>query len=237
VASYFKDCVGSVAFVAQAGNIVPFLVLAALSAMRPFMAYAPILGLFAGFIVSGWICSFLFNVVISAANGERELPELSITDGLFDSIVVPTFKFAASWAIVLLPALIYAIVAQVDSLAQTNPGDVVFYVLMAAGALFWPMTVLILAIGGAGSFGRPDLIFKTIARTFGPYLFTCLMAGAAFAVFWFVRIGLARTGAIESRLALACVLEVVQLYFEIVVMRFVGLYYYHFKSRFAWSWE
>jgi hypothetical protein len=99
------------------------------------------------------------------------------------------------------------------------------------------MAVLILAIGGAGSFGRPDLILKTIARTLGPYLFTCLMAGAAFAVFWFVRIGLARAGPIESRLALACVLEVVQLYFEIVVMRFVGLYYYHFKSRFAWSWE
>jgi len=29
----------------------------------------------------------------------------------------------------------------------------------------------------------------------------------------------------------------VTVYFDIVLMRLIGLYYHHFKDRFAWSWE
>ena len=32
------------------------------------------------------------------------------------------------------------------------------------------------------------------------------------------------------------VLTLVKLYCWIVAMRCIGLYYHHFKSRFAWSW-
>jgi hypothetical protein len=32
------------------------------------------------------------------------------------------------------------------------------------------------------------------------------------------------------------VLNGIGLYLDIVLVRLVGLYYHHFKSRFAWSW-
>jgi hypothetical protein len=33
------------------------------------------------------------------------------------------------------------------------------------------------------------------------------------------------------------VAPLLQAYFGVVSMRIVGLYYHHFKKRFAWSWE
>jgi len=37
-------------------------------------------------------------------------------------------------------------------------------------------------------------------------------------------------------LALRAALVPIEVYFTIVAMRTVGLYYHHFKERFAWSW-
>ncbi|MCH8853592.1 MAG: hypothetical protein IID41_13210, partial [Planctomycetes bacterium] len=54
----------------------------------------------------------------------------------------------------------------------------------------------------------------------------------------YINKGLSSSGgkASEHPIALMCVLQVLELYFWVLVMRFIGLYYHHFKSRFAWTW-
>ena len=88
------------------------------------------------------------------------------------------------------------------------------------------------------SFARVDLMIRTLIRTFVPYFLVCVLSAGVFAASWFIYIGLISSGgkASEHPIALMCVLQALELYFWVLVMRFIGLYYHHFKSRFAWTW-
>ena len=44
-----------------------------------------------------------------------------------------------------------------------------------------------------------------------------------------------KCGAVSGGIASLLVVGI-SLYFEIVAMRVIGLYYHHFKHRFAWDW-
>jgi hypothetical protein len=43
-------------------------------------------------------------------------------------------------------------------------------VVASVGVFFWPVTILTLAVGDSVSALRPDLIIRTVGRTFVPYL-------------------------------------------------------------------
>jgi hypothetical protein len=42
---------------------------------------------------------------------------------------------------------------------------------------------------------------------------------------------------IGGRLAMYGLITCLGVYLDIVLMRLIGLYYHHFKRRFAWEWE
>ena len=44
-------------------------------------------------------------------------------------------------------------------------------------------------------------------------------------------------GLLTGTFMLTVLLTGIGVYFDIVLMRLIGLYYHHFKHRFAWSWE
>ena len=78
----------------------------------------------------------------------------------------------------------------------------------------------------------------TIARTLVPYVAACALTGMALTALWFAQEGIVGGGGAAAHpIALSMVFEVLQLYAWVVVMRVIGLYYHHFKDRFAWSWE
>lgn len=173
--------------------------------------------------------------LLSAAAGERELPELTLLEGFVETVIAPSFKFLATVAIAFSPALVYVIYAVYAG--REFQEDLVFLVLSGAGVFLWPMVVLIVGLGGVSSFARPDLILVTLARTFTPYFVTCLLAAGAFAGTWWIgqqTFTMRRGG--SHPIALLAGLQVLELYAWVLVMRFIGLYYHHFKGRFAWSW-
>ena len=125
-------------------------------------------------------------------------------------------------------------------------GVAVFGGLVILGMFFWPIIILCVALGGFDFINHPGLILSTIVKTFPAYLFTVIMV---FGVDW---LGHALTGAVDTRLAPGDVEDVsirlgssilvsffvtgITVYFEIVTMKLIGLYYHHFKDRFAWDW-
>ncbi len=232
--AYLKDCVASLMFFAESGNLLPFLVVATIAMLQPILWFALCIGMLASIVVVGWIFSFLFNVMLNAANGERDLPELTLLEGPVETIVIPCFKYLAAAVVVFWPVVVYG-VFNPDAVDQ---GDSTFWLVVGACLFFWPTAMLMVGIGGVSSFARVDLMIRTLIRTFIPYFLVCVLSTGAFAASWYINESLISSGgkASEHPIALMCVLQALELYFWVLVMRFIGLYYHHFKSRFAWTW-
>ena len=234
LSAYLKDCAASLMFFAETGNLLRFLIVAAIAMLKPILGYGLCIGRVALIIVFGWIFSFLFNVLLNAANGERDLPELTLMEGPMETIVIPCFKCLAAFAIAFLPAIIYGAI----NIEAVDLGQPSFWVFIGLGVFLWPMAMLMVGLGGVSSFARPDLMIRTLMRTFGPYLLACVLTGGAFGASWFINQALVSSSGKVSQhpIALQCVLQAFELYIWVLVMRFIGLYYHHFKTRFAWTW-
>jgi len=117
---------------------------------------------------------------------------------------------------------------------------------MAIGVFFWPIIVVMFALGSVHTLARLDLIVTTILRSILPYLATWLMLGVVLILFVattmgsvFARFGvnLAIPDLMSAGIVARVFLEVVQTYLFLVAMRVIGLFYLHFKDRFTVSME
>jgi prepilin signal peptidase PulO-like enzyme (type II secretory pathway) len=101
-------------------------------------------------------------------------------------------------------------------------------VLLLIPMLLWPMMLLVVALGGIRSLIRFDLMMLTIAKTFPAYALVVV----------FAYVGVVGPALLPEDVGLAAwaALLAVEVYAGIFTMRVIGLYYHHFKNRFAWSW-
>ncbi len=227
------------------GNLFTVIILAFAYAITPLLAVAclagirlAIFGLLGLAVVYGWICSFYFGVISAAAAGEDGLPRIGATDGVLDDIIRPLCGFIGATFVAASPVIACAIVARVYDwpFDFAAPGPLQL-VSMGAAMMAWPIVLLVVALGGFDSLLRPDLLLTTIGQTFAPYLAVCLLVGATVVLHAYssalVRAMLGPQGSLLATFALTPLL---QAYFGVVSMRIIGLYYHHFKNRFAWSW-
>jgi hypothetical protein len=243
--AYLKDCAWSAVLIFSLGNMLRFVLLSLTAVFIGVLAVIPVgfclFGIFRliGIVAAtGWLCSYLFNVVESAAAGEEDLPDLSFSDGIWEDGIVPFFKFVAMSILVHVPLIAYVATLGLSAATVTQTDDPVLLGLIWSRALLFPMAMLITAVGGVGSFLRPDLIFKTILRSFLPYLATCAVTALALGTISVVTdAALSSTtifgGSLWATMAVLLVLTIVC---WIIAMRCIGLYYHHFKARFAWDW-
>lgn len=256
--SYLKSLTDTFLFLTSVQNVIAFLFIWLIVALGEILLPAAgCIGLIGQIIIAGWFCAFRFLVIASAAAGERELPTLTLTGGPMDDIVIPLLKWLASWVIVLAPAFIClwitvylglqtagnpvrtAVGGGIAGILQDiAPEFVAFVALVCAGVFIWPLLALCITLGGFSTFGRPDLIVTTLVRTVGPYVLTvALVVGADF-LGWLVSTSLAGdAGIFGGNFVVRFVAVGVAVYFEIIALRVIGLYYYHFKDRFAWAWD
>jgi predicted Zn finger-like uncharacterized protein len=121
---------------------------------------------------------------------------------------------------------------------------IVTLALLAAGFALWPMLVLVAAIGGARAMFRFDLMLQTFVRTIPAYacvLFTVYAAEAisivlGVAIAWGHDKAAPGPLSISSLLVVPALISAADLYMTIIATRVIGLYYHHFKQKFAWSW-
>lgn len=224
-----------------------------------------VLGLlpFVSIAVSLWYAAFRFELVESAAGGDEHLPSVSMGSDIWADWIAPALQWTGTWLFVFLPAFAY-IIFQASS--GTNPTDALLamldgingifdafgtdplLVILVGAALFmWPMVILCVALGGFGSAIRVDLMLLTIARGFPGYVVVlALVFGATAAEYYINELVLqkmapaAGTGfsGILGRFAIVHLLvTAATIYADIVSLRAIGLFYRHFKHRFAFVWE
>lgn len=112
--------------------------------------------------------------------------------------------------------------------------------LAGLGAAAWPMFFLMVTLGSYSALLHLPLMVITIKRTLLAYgvavvfmLLSIAFKGLALSGFqiW------ARSMPLHKALLLCAFLVFLDTYLTLVAMRVIGLYYRHFKSRFAWSWS
>jgi len=245
VRGFWADVGWTFALFTEPNNLAMLVIVWVLHALLPVVAMAvPVCCFFfLGYLVIyGWLCSYWFNVIEDAAAGEDRLPSLSLTEGILDDVIIPFLKFVGATVLATAPAIVCGLVVALASgvaFGQTlsNPtGPLV--ATIAVSMFLLPMVLLVTAIGGIFSVIRVDLLCITIVRTFPAYLAVCLLVGGTSLLEGFAKelAGLATGGGLQSFWVTLVLTSLLQAYFSIVSMRIVGLYYHHFKKRFAWSW-
>jgi hypothetical protein len=129
-------------------------------------------------------------------------------------------------------------------------GHPVLTTFIVLGLVAWPMVVLCIAVGGFPTLYRLDLILKTVVQTMPGYVTTILLVALTLGLETVAHVGGLPWAAPRWRppgapVPVAAgfsmkwfVLSVgLHVYMDIVRMRLIGLYYYHNKRNFAWSWE
>ncbi|MFQ5500852.1 MAG: hypothetical protein ACE5EQ_00960 [Phycisphaerae bacterium] len=192
------------------------------------------------FVIFGWLASLYFAIVSETATGSEDLPNLALEGGFMEGVIRPAFKYLGAYAIVLAPGLVLGLCIGFSAVPQSIAFMVPIW--MAAGIFLLPIVLLLFSFEAISLVFRIDLIFATIYRTFLPYLAIWLMLILANLITITPLIGkiLGKTGMpsvipnlTSTGLVLNLVLTALTTYMTIVMMRIIGLYYLHFKKRFA----
>ncbi|MBI1826627.1 MAG: hypothetical protein HY287_13450 [Planctomycetes bacterium] len=254
--SYFADVLRTFLFPSSPENLVSFIVIVIfMSTLGPIFAFMPFpYGMILGFLLQGWYAALRFEIVRTSASGEDRLPSVGVSDP-WEDLVKPALCWIASWIVVVLPAsayLIYVVASGrlgssaipnslssgISAILGANTEIAIFGVLLLLGACAWPMLILCVAIQGFSTLLRPDLILSTMIRTFPGYVATLLLVcGTIVLQNVLSLISSGRAATTGGSLVIAFLVSAMSIYVEIVLMRLIGLYYHHFKKKFAWDWE
>jgi predicted Zn finger-like uncharacterized protein len=261
--SYLRDVGRSLLFFTRLGNLVTFAIVVFIVALRFPLSAVPFFGPLLVLIVIGWYMAFQLNVVLAAAGGDPDLPDL-MTGDWGEGILLPLLKYLASWVMALVPfAIGLGYLVAFDQLDiwealrhfgtalggnflaafDTNQGGgpLLGLILLFAMTL-WPMMLLVVAVGGMRSLVRFDLMVLTMFRTLPAYILVVILAYiGVVGPSLLVALGWVAVNPDESTrfgllFAVAAFGVILQVYGNIFTMRVAGLYYHHFKHRFAWSW-
>ncbi len=242
-------------------NLAIFLVMWFIVCLRIPMAFACIFGLIGILFIQAYYWAFCMNVVLDAAGGEEDLTQPTLTGAWLEDVIIPAFKFFMSWVVVRVPVAVYLLVIMLPQGLSTDEFTIlirtlmlssfealveggsgvnigIFALLYLAGVFFWPIVLLIFAVGGMSGILRIDLILKTVVKTFPAYVSTVVLTYMALAIpFIYALVSVAFTdSAIVTLLVMPIVFFGLGVYSMIVAMRVIGMYYHHFKDRFAFSW-
>ncbi|OPZ98637.1 MAG: hypothetical protein BWY71_01210 [Planctomycetes bacterium ADurb.Bin412] len=225
------------------GDGITFFFLFMLSIIASLPLGGPLFGM-AKFMITAYIFAYMFDVVVTTAGGEDELPNLPVLTDWWDDIIRPYLLFQFSFLYALLPGIavgIYFLILFYGSEAETFPAGqlMLLAVLFGLGLFFWPMTIMGLALGGSIVTIRPDYVVRSILGTFFPYLaccvslyLCCLAWGISHFSFGAV---VAKEGSIAGYILMGLAGQIGGLCLWIYAMRTMGLLYRHYRHRLAWD--
>lgn len=229
---FWKDAGRTFAFWKKPESAIALVVVTALLLIRSVAGHIPILGLILWIGITGMVWGFYLEVIRYTAGGDDDLPDPSAWENFWESGVMPIVRLMAVTGACAIPAVAVALAGLGETPAAAAAGF---------GLFLWPVGMLAASIGGAGAAVRLDLLVRTIASAFLPYLgvwFMLLVAGVATSVSLLEGMGVL-PGFLERAMAMGFGATVVTVftgaYTSIITMKLIGLYYRHYSDRFPWD--
>jgi hypothetical protein len=246
----------------EMGNVVAFGIVWFMLIVQIIVQFAihPCISFLAVFIIGGWYAAFQLSVLVEAADGKDDLPEITLTGGWVDDIIVPFFKMTLASLICMAPVIVFAV-----SQAMTG-GDAMgtlliamqlaffdfeplladpayalpMFALVLAGLFLWPMLLLVAAVGGFGAMVRLDIIVESITKNILSYSVTVVIVYAVMVgmnVAWELIVNeVSGRGNVMNGFIVNALLIGPNVFATIFCMRAIGFNYHFFKDRYAWSW-
>jgi hypothetical protein len=193
-----------------------------------FLTFYFPLGFITQIIAWGCLCWYYMEIVISAASGENDLPDIDMGFGLefFWNVIKSIYLFIVALVLVEIPCVI--LVRILIKIGAHTP--LLQHIIMLAGLLAFPMAILILSVGrGIWMVLLPQNIIKPIYKATAPYLMTVFFVMLAAALEW------KTVGYIQLKdengfvMALHLVANIAVVFFTVVAMRTVGLFGRHYN--------
>ncbi len=242
---FWRDALGCYIHFSSLESLLSFLAIWFLNVLAGAVASLAmmrgvLLLIFAVFVY-GYVCAYYMSCVTHAAGGAPGLPPLTVESDWLEGMVIPMLQWWGSFLFVGAPAITAAVVL---SFTAVSPAAAVTAVLLlaATGLLFWPMCILVVALGGLSMLPRFDLAVVAVSRSPGPYLLVCVLVLVSVAPLWAARAYLAGLAPVAiadmltpGALALRGAVIGLQTYCMLACTRLVGVYYQHFKNDFPWS--
>jgi hypothetical protein len=260
--SYWADLAASFYFFLDGGSLITFIIIVLANLWTVPLSFAGPIG-FAGLVfVSGYLCTFYMSVIKETAAGEDELPNVWIDD-IYSDLIFSIFRFAGTWAWVLIPAICYAVFDLINFgpglrnmimgvLFQSGKGPLdflahreVFMILATVGLFFWPVAILGVSLGGSFHGLWPHTIIMTALVAPLPYLamYGVLLVAYGITLAPYTDLyadaiaALANTTNRSLFWTVTVINSGLSAYAMVVAMRTVGLYYRHYKQKFPWVAE
>lgn len=132
---------------------------AILSVLAAIAGIAPLFGLIASILFSGYFCAIFYQIIQSSATGGKEAPEFPETSNIIEDMVSPMLQVLAVLIVSFGPYLVYAIFIVADI-----PDSLFSMVLLGIGIIYFPMAMLALVILGHMGAISPHIVIPSILR-------------------------------------------------------------------------
>ncbi|MBN2560040.1 MAG: hypothetical protein JXQ75_03825 [Phycisphaerae bacterium] len=242
---FWADAFASFSYPFTCGsNAAMFLVISLIALLYIPLGMVGRFGIVGHFVVTGWLCALYLSVVHDTASGSNDLPGIKVENGVVDGLLIPAVRYLGAFGVPMAPAAFLSIALSFNLvpgwLGSLSP------ILWIVGAFFIPLSLLLFSFDAVNAILRIDLVFRTIARTLIPYLtmwIMLLIVGIAYAISispsFLAKIGLQSLIPPLPSLGVGgeMVFIILKVYLTVVAMRIVGLYYLHFRKRFAFVME
>lgn len=185
---------------------------------RITMASLP--ALFLRIIMYGYLFAYMQKIIGASANAEDEPPTWPEVTEIYQDIFQPFFLFLGVVLACFLPGIVLAISSPLGGLG-----------LMMAGAIYFPMAVLAVAMADSLGGLSPTVVVPSILKVPGQYAVAVLLCG----VLVFVR-GVLPSFLNQMGIPLVpgLLLNLCALYLIMVEMRILGLLYYTNSEKLGW---
>jgi hypothetical protein len=234
--SFFARLPGALAYPFLGNGWVLLLAGAVFLSLAGFvLRYAMILGTMGSVVIVGYLCAFFQAVVQSSAQGEDEMPQWPDFGNMWEDIVRPAFLWFAILAVCFGPALIFAFMLANQGVKDGTPSPSTalgFLLSLGAGAVYFPMAVLAVAMADSLAGLNPLVVIPAIVRVAGAYAATCLLLAALLALRFVIDLAAAALAAVPVVPGL--VQHFMFLYCLAVICRTLGLVHHAHRARLGW---
>lgn len=211
--------------------LVGTLIIGLMNFGAPFL-YSYVINL----LVYGYVCNYLFNIVLTTANGADKPPDFPDFSNWWEDILQPLLLMVGTTLYCFAPALIYFLlylaycyyqgwIPQPDE--PLCAGGVVSLAFLSL--LYYPMALLAVAMFTGKSGLNPRIVIPAIFRVLGPYLVVCAFLAIVVAGQILFRALLDRQSLLAHFAA-----EFLFLCGLMICMRLLGVLYRTHKGKLGW---
>ena len=233
--SFWSDLLMSFTFMFRPANVL-VLIGAALLALFAELVPVP----FVGLVPLAMLCALYMGTIEETAGGSDDLPNGGSFEGVWTSLIMPVVRMVGVSVILALMAFLLIGLATFSMDPESDEASLVGVLVVAGVAFLWPISMLMVALGGVLTLFRVDLMVRSIVSAFVPYLAIWVALVVALGVQFGVGMMILSDEEAEATDVFAdaparAVIAVLGVYAWLVATRCIGLFYRHYNDRFAWS--